>query len=109
MLFSEFKDWLLAQDALRGGSPPDLVQWWELKARLEAVTGVVASSPGSRQPTPAPTAPSQRSVQAETTIEDCPPPADLDPEPADFRALSREKDGGLSAEAVAVLRGARAS
>jgi hypothetical protein len=28
-----------------------------------------------------------------------------DPEPGDFRALSREKDGGLAAHAVDVLRG----
>jgi len=104
--FTEFRDWLLALDAERGGQPPDLVQWWELKARLGAVDAAgVASSPTSTvQPTPAPVRSSSAPAQAETQVEDFAPAADLDPEPGDFRALSRQKDGGLSAEAVDILR-----
>jgi hypothetical protein len=104
MLFSEFKDWFDAQDNRLAGQPPDLKLWWELKARLEAVTGVVASSPASTPPTPAMTAQPSPSPRAEPEIEDLEPRLDLDPEPGDFRALSRAKDGGLSAEVVDALR-----
>src|SRR5262245_47353279 len=108
MTFVEFKSWLLALDAMRDGRPPDLAQWWELKARLEAVDHAVlpaATSAGS-QPTSAPprTSPAPEPT-ADTAVEDMEPMLDLDPEPCDFRALSRAKDGGLSAHAVDVLKG----
>jgi hypothetical protein len=107
MHIKEFKDWLFALDVKTAGQPPDLAQWRELKARLEAVTGEVASSPASPEPAPAiPAAPSaSQRAQPETAVADMDPPDAADPEPGDFRALSREKDGGLAAHAVDVLRG----
>jgi hypothetical protein len=106
MHFAEFKDWFDSSDAALQGQPPSLKLWWELKARLEAVVPDVAKEPSQASSPPAVPAQPSPSPKAEPQIEDI-GSADaepIDPEPGDFRALSIEKDGGLSAEVVDALR-----
>jgi hypothetical protein len=131
MRFSEFMDWFNSTNVALEGRPPDLKLWRELRARLDAVTSEVASSPGVTTTGPAVTAPPPSSLAAvpecvsqhhkyvghcpychatlpsiETLVSDIARAGqnEIDPEPGDFRALSQEKDGGLAAEVVDTLR-----
>lgn len=61
----EFKAWFATLDTTLAGSPPTLNQWWELKARLDAVEEPIDAVEVPSQPaapltdplTPAPQAP----------------------------------------------------
>jgi hypothetical protein len=113
MNFIEFKDWVLALEE----QPPSLTQWWELKARLDAVEAPTASSSpatplAAAVPSPKPAALpapqaegfggmggrllSAASKPGDLDIEDCPPPS-LDSDVVD-------RMGATAAEAVHVLR-----
>lgn len=83
MTFEEFKAWFATFDSALGGKAPALPQWWELKARLDAVDALLPPrSDRIGQPSGRP------AVQPTASLAAPAPQADLDVEDLDRSELT---------------------
>ena len=96
MDFADFKAWFSFFDAQLDGKPPDLKQWWELKARLDVVDKpeIVMRHENINDSAPAPSIKAAKPpVSRETQFED-----------VDLASFADDHDGGITQQAVRTLR-----